>query len=140
MAERIENIMARGSMDVEHKGDTVHIKMPSWFNVPQDVWYDEEKLVEWLTEQGILLATLHKGFEQHIIDIRSKARPKDLKPLEKGGKPRPQKIEQADAEARALEYKPEPRQPQADPVKKAADILKGLSPEQIAQLKEQGLI
>ena len=140
MAEKVEQIMDRGNMVVTHRGDEVTLDTPEWFNVPPETWFDEEKLVSWCRDKGILHATLHKGFEQHVIDLRAKARPADLKPIEKGEKPRPQKIEQDAAQERVSGYKPEPRTPGPDPVKQAADILKGLTEAQKAALKEQGLI
>lgn len=130
MAEKIETVMNRGTMFVDHRGSTVELDTPAWFNVPMETWFDEEALVTFLREKGILHATLHKGFEQHIIDLRAKARPTDLKPLEKGGKPRPQPIEEESAQKRVDVHKPEPRR---------ADGKRPLTPdEKRAELQKLG--
>ena len=133
MAEKIETIMERGTAFVTHQGKEIEVKTPDWFNVTMDEWYDRDKLITFLESHEILMATLHKGFEQHLIDIRSKARPKDLPPEEKGGNPIPQQIEQADAQKRVDAYKPEPRKQTDSKVEKAGKDLAGMTDQQKRQ-------
>jgi hypothetical protein len=107
--------------------------------VPQDVFFDEDKLLEHCKRHGILHAILQDGLAQELINIRAEARPADLPPLEKGGNPRPQQIDAASAQARVDKRKPTPRQPGsgADP-KKAIEKLKkmGFTKEQILEMLE----
>lgn len=138
MAERIEAVMARGNMEVTHEGETITVDLPQWFRVPEDVWYSEEALIEWCRDHGILLANLHKGFEQTLIKLRAVARPADKPPEEKGGNPIKQKIEQSAAQDRVFEFRLKPRQRPAESFS-AEDQFAKLSREvQIAALRKAG--
>ena len=141
MAERVENIMAKGVAEVNHNGESATFDLPEWFRAHES-FFDEDALVNHCAEHGILLATLQAGFAQHIIDIRARSKPADLPPEVKGGNTIKQSLLEHfdDGQERVLNTKPEPRTPAEDAVTKAAKLLRGLTDAQKAALKAQGLI
>lgn len=127
MAKRIEQIMAEGEVEVSHKGEEVTLDLPEWFTASES-FFTEQALLDHCINHGILLATLQKGFEQHLIDLRAKARPQAIRP-EKGADPVDQSIvkDKDGAQQRILAHKPEPRTPAGDPTDKTANALAGMS-------------
>ena len=75
MAKSFHNIIAEGTIEVSHQGEDVTLNLPEWLKAANGLLEDEEKLLEWATEQEILLPALQSGIQKVIIDIRAAARP-----------------------------------------------------------------
>ena len=140
MAESIFKYVQREEAEVEHKGETIFAP------VPRDLQgldlTDPDAIIEQLRHHGTLLRTLQEGVCGRRIDWRSRVRPADLPPLEKGGKPRPVSIieDQDAARERAVEL-PEPMEPpqektaNEDPHALLMELIQGgYAPDEIAQM------
>lgn len=75
MAQSIRKQLNEGQVEVEHKGQKDMFDLPEWLQLSNDVLDSEEKLIEHLREQGLLLAVLHQGLSQSVIGVRAVARP-----------------------------------------------------------------
>lgn len=79
MAKNIFTTLEDRILDVDHKtfGER-SMDLPGWF--PTDTTFEnEEELLTWCKEEGILLATLQAGYQKHLIDCRAKVRPASKK-------------------------------------------------------------
>lgn len=75
MAKSFHTILVEGKLEVDHKGQTVVLELPSWLGEAKDVLMDEAKLKEWAEKNEVMHGLLHAGIQKTIIDMRAKARP-----------------------------------------------------------------
>lgn len=67
-----------GKADVHHRGtDLKDVEFPSYIIKAAEVAYDEDKLVQTLKEEGILLNMLHLGMSEYVVKWRANVRPTD---------------------------------------------------------------
>ena len=69
------DIIESGSLEVDHKGETVNIELPDWVKELSGKLEDEEALQVWATEHEIFLPIFHYFIKQLLIALRAQARP-----------------------------------------------------------------
>ena len=120
--EPTRNILNRGTAMVEDAGTTFEVKLPEWMNLDNQALDDVNSLINVLGLDRVL-ALIHKGLVQAVIDVRTKARAKDKNGNSTGN---PQ----------AYEPSTLPRPGRS----KAEKALEDMSPEQLQELlKRKGL-
>ena len=75
MAKSMYDIIESGSLEVDHKGETVDIELPGWVKELSGKLEDEEALQMWATEHEIFLPIFHYFIKQLLIALRAQARP-----------------------------------------------------------------
>ena len=74
--EPTRNILNRGTAMVDDAGTTFEVKLPEWMNLSNEVLEDLDNLINTLGSDRVL-ALIHKGLVQAVIDVRTKVRYKD---------------------------------------------------------------
>ena len=74
--EPTRNILNRGTAMVDDAGTTFEVDLPKWMNLSNEVLEDLDSLINTLGSDRVL-ALIHKGLVQAVIDVRTKARAKD---------------------------------------------------------------
>jgi hypothetical protein len=75
MAKSFHTILVERTLEVDHKGETVILDLPSWLSDAKEVLMDKDGLVSWAQENEIIHGLLHAGIQKTLIDLRAKARP-----------------------------------------------------------------
>jgi len=75
MAKSFHTIISEGTLEVDHKGETLTLTLPNWLTEAKNILMDSEMLTLWATEHEIIHGLLHAGIQKTIIDLRAKARP-----------------------------------------------------------------
>jgi len=75
MSKSFHEIIKTGKLEVDHKGETIVLDLPTWLTKAKDSLMDSEMLTLWATEHEIIHGLLHAGIQKTIIDLRAKARP-----------------------------------------------------------------
>ena len=120
--EATRNILNQGYCRVEDKGAAWTQKLPSWMNLSNEALENLGSIVDQIGDERVL-ALIHKGLVQAVIDVRTKARAKD-KNGNRTGNPQ------------AYEPSTLPRPGRS----KAEKALEDLTPEQLQELlKRKGL-
>ena len=120
--EPTRTILNRGSCKVEDGKESWTVQLPSWMNLSNEVLEDLDSLINTLGSDRVL-ALIHKGLVQGVIDVRTRARAKDKQGNYTGN---PQAYEPSTL--------PNPGR------SKAEKALEDLSPEQLQELlKRKGL-
>ena len=123
--EPTRTILNRGSCKVEDGKESWMVQLPSWMNLSNEVLEDLDSIVNTLGSDRVL-ALIHKGLVQAVIDVRTKARAKDKNGNYTGN---PQAYEPSTLPA-----------PEKSRTEKAAKALEDLTPEQLQELlKRKGL-
>ena len=74
--EPTRQILNNGSCQVVDGDEQFQIQLPEWMNLSNEVLEDLDSLVNTLGSDRVL-ALVHKGLVQAVIDVRAKARTKD---------------------------------------------------------------
>lgn len=110
-----------GKADVHHRGtDLKDVEFPSYIVKAAEVAYDEDKLVETLKNEGILLNMLHLGMSEYVVKWRANVRPSD-----NSEKPKEILDEETDARERGRTFVPS-LLPNPDEVKTSKSTSKAL--------------
>ena len=126
MAKSFHTILGEGTLEVDHRGETVTLELPGWLAEAKDVLLDEAKLKAWAEENEILHGLLHAGIQKTLIDMRAKARPGTNA---KTGETKSIIDDKAAAQARLNDFVVKPTLPpghSTNPLKKAVQALKAL--------------
>ena len=75
MAKSFYTIIDEQEIEVLHQGEQVVLDLPSWIKEAKGLLEDEEELLKWAKDHGILHGLLHSGIQHEIIAIRAIARP-----------------------------------------------------------------
>lgn len=109
MAESLFATYENGQMEVTHNGEEAIFELPTWMKEAGKIIEDEEKLLEWAKEEGILLNTFHAAMAKWKIDFCQVVRPKDVPGEKKGEKIKVSLIEDIEAaQDRADKFKSKP--------------------------------
>ena len=123
--EPTRNILNRGGCQVEDKGKTWEVPLPSWMHLNNETLENLGSIIDQIGDERVL-ALIHKGLVQAVIDVRTKARQKDKAGNYTGN---PQAYEPSTLPA-----------PEKSRAEKAAKALEDMSPEQLQELlKRKGL-
>ena len=142
MAESLFATYENGQMEVTHDGEEAIFELPKWMKEAGKIIEDEEKLLTWAKEHGILLNTFHAAMAKWKIDFCAVVRPKDIPGELKGEKIKVNLIKDAvKAQDRADKFKSKPavrpgtggKTPE-ERMKAADNLLAGLTPEQLAKV------
>ncbi len=145
MAKSLFDTIESGTMEVTHDGADAMFDLPAWMCEAGTILEDEEKLLEWARKHKILLNTFHAALAKWKIDFCAVVRPKDIPGKLKGEKIKVSLIEDIEnAQKRADDFRSKPatrpgtggKTPE-ERMKKASNLLAGLTPEQVAAVIAQ---
>lgn len=106
MAQSMYEIVETGKIEVNHNGEDVDFIIPNWLKNASGKLENEDELLAWAKEEGILHALLHSGISDEIIGLRAEIRPNDKKDAS-GNAVKVSLIKDAEkAQKRADAYKP----------------------------------
>lgn len=75
MAKSFHTIINEGTLEVDHKGETVTLELPDVLKDLKGILMDKDALAEWIETYEIELGVYHAAIQKIIIDVRAKARP-----------------------------------------------------------------
>jgi len=79
MSKSVREQINQGVINVEHKGLSQDVELPTWLRNTAPNLDLQEALIDSLREDGQLLGVLHQGLAQSVINVRAAARRYDDK-------------------------------------------------------------
>lgn len=79
MAQSMFEVIETGIIEVNHNGEDVNFDIPEWMKEANGKLENEEAMLEWAKDNGIVLALFHAGLADTIIGLRAVIRPTDKK-------------------------------------------------------------